>query len=138
MCIEDVCVPIECDRLENGTECLWGNPNTGRTGPGYCEGGTCVPRVEDCTGVEYFTECMSGDVEGLCLGGECGVGDCSAVGDETFCIKVDEKVPYLALCFAGDCLRECAVMEEGAACHIPWTGFQPIQIGVCENTSCIP
>ncbi len=94
--------------------------------------------VADCTGVEYFTECMSGDGEGVCLGGECAVVHCSSVGDETVCLALvgfDDLVP--GLCSEGDCLRECAVMEEGAACHIPWTGFGPIEIGVCEGGECV-
>jgi hypothetical protein len=91
--------------------------------------------VTDCTGVELPTECMSGDVGGFCVGGECAVNDCSAVGDETFCLVPGPKTVGLGLCSGGDCLPACMVVEEGAACHrfsYPW------EIGECGNGSCIP
>jgi hypothetical protein len=93
--------------------------------------------VTDCTGVEDFTECMSGDVEGLCVFGECGVRgfDCSAVGDETSCLIPAPKGVGLGLCSGGDCLPACMVVEEGAACHRP---EYPWESGECGNGSCIP
>jgi hypothetical protein len=93
--------------------------------------------VADCTGVEDFTECMPGDVGGFCVFGECAVlgSDCSAVGDETFCLIPAEKGVGLGLCSGGDCLRWCAVVEEGAACHRP---SYPWELGECGNGSCIP
>jgi hypothetical protein len=93
--------------------------------------------VADCTGVEDFTGCMSGDVEGFCVFGECGVYgfDCSAVGDETFCLIPAPKGVGLGLCSGGDCLPACRVVEEGAACHRP---SYPWELGECGNGSCIP
>ena len=93
--------------------------------------------IRDCTFDDNFDKCMSGDVEGLCLAGECAVRglDCSAVGDETFCRVPSDKVPFLGLCSGGDCLPACVVVEEGATCH---RYLPPWEIGVCGNGSCIP
>lgn len=38
-CIEDECVPTDCENLEDGTECLFLNPLGGF--PGFCEAGEC-------------------------------------------------------------------------------------------------
>jgi hypothetical protein len=93
--------------------------------------------VRDCTGWDLVgPSCMSGDVEGICMLGDCRVPDCSAVDDETFCWAPGEKAPFTGLCSGGDCLLECSVLEEGAACHrlLSLGGER----GECVNDSCIP
>ena len=42
LCIEEECVPTDCDGLEDGTECLFVNPLGGF--PGFCEAGECTPQ----------------------------------------------------------------------------------------------
>jgi hypothetical protein len=111
---------------------------TGGSGGDGGVGGGGGGVVTDCTGDDLFGKCMSGDVEGLCVVvGECAVRgfDCSAVGDETFCLMPGPKAPGLGLCSGGDCLPACMVVEEGAACHRP---SYPWEIGECGNGSCIP
>ena len=114
---------IDGDGGTGGLAGSGGSAGTGGTGGG----------VLDCTGVDDFTGCMSGDVEGFCAAGECRVLDCSAVGDETFCWVPGEKLPGVGLCSGGDCLPACRVVEEGAACHRP---EYPWEIGICAGGSC--
>jgi len=111
-----------------------GSAGTGGVGGEGGSGGTGGV-VRDCTGVDGVTGCMSGDLEGVCLAGECRVLDCSAVGGETFCWVPGDKLAGVGLCSGGDCAAECQVREEGAGCHrfsYPW------EIGECANGSCIP
>ena len=122
---------------QGGTAGDGGSAGMGGAAGGEGGSGGTGAVVQDCTGEDLIGPgCMSGDVEGQCMLEECRVSDCSAVDDETFCWAPGEKAPFTGLCSGGDCLLECSVLEEGAACHrlFSFGGER----GECGNGSCIP
>jgi hypothetical protein len=90
--------------------------------------------LTDCTGFEDGTQCMSGELEGICLGGACAVSaDCSGLENGTPCVFEDDGRDFPGRCSDGGCVAECQVLEEGTPC----LQFVGGEMGVCEAGVCV-
>jgi len=90
--------------------------------------------LTDCTGFEDGTQCMSGELEGICLGGACAVSaDCSGLENGTPCLFQDVGRQFPGRCSDGRCVAECQVLEEGTPC----LQFVGGEMGVCEAGVCV-
>ena len=100
-------------------------PSAGITIPGSV--------LTDCTGFEDGTQCMSGELEGICLDGACAVSaDCSGPENGTPCLLEDWGTVLPGRCSGGRCMTECQVLEEGTPCLQSIGG----EMGVCEDGVC--
>jgi hypothetical protein len=100
-------------------------PSAGITIPGSV--------LTDCTGFEDGTQCMSGELEGICLDGACAVSaDCSGLENGTPCLLEDWGTVLPGRCSGGRCMAECQVLEEGTPCLQSIGG----EMGVCEDGVC--
>jgi hypothetical protein len=89
--------------------------------------------LTDCTGFEDGTQCMSGELEGICLDGACAVSaDCSGLENGTPCLLEDWGTVLPGRCSGGRCMAECQVLEEGTPCLQSIGG----EMGVCEDGVC--
>jgi hypothetical protein len=129
VCFEGVCIPAECEGLEEGTECFWGNIVVGGGGRGFCEGGTCTPAVEDCADEEVFTACTIDDEEGHCWLEQCATFDCSGLEDGTYCEFAVLGDGSKGVCEAGECTKpqDCTGLVDGWDCNG----------GICEGGECV-
>ena len=90
--------------------------------------------LTDCTGFGDGTQCMSGELEGICLGGACAVSaDCSGLENGTPCLFQDVGRHFPGRCSDGRCVAECRVLEEGTPC----LQFVGGEMGVCEAGVCV-
>jgi len=101
-------------------------PSAGITIPGSV--------LTDCTGFEDGTQCMSGELEGICLDGACAVSaDCSGLENGTPCLLQDWGTVLPGRCSGGRCIAECQVLGEGTPCLQSIGG----EMGVCEADACV-
>ena len=90
--------------------------------------------LTDCTGFEDGTQCMSGELVGICLDGVCAVSaDCSGLESGTPCLLEDWGTVLPGRCSGGRCIAECQVLEEGTPCLQSIRG----EMGVCEGGVCL-
>ena len=90
--------------------------------------------LTDCTGFEDGTQCMSGELVGICLSGACAVSaDCSGLESGTPCLLEDWGTVLPGRCSGGRCIAECQVLEEGTPCLQSIRG----EMGVCEGGVCL-
>jgi len=96
---------------------------------------TILGRVlTDCTGFEDGTQCMSGELGGICLDGACAASaDCSGLQEGSPCLFREAGLDVPGRCSGGQCMEECQVLEEGSPCLELVGG----EMGICEAGVCM-
>lgn len=134
-CVDYACSLIGgvCTDDLDRSPCYYGDPASRPVELGVCEGGSCVPPVEDCTGVDGETICTSDGRVGFCRFDLCVTAGCSRQEDGTYCANPVLGDGFLGVCEAEECTQpeDCTGIADGVNC----TGAD--FSGTCEAGECV-